>query len=89
MPPHSAGEQSSPPCRSAAVVGAAVASITGTDHHAHAIQSEAMRESHDKDGATAMGASQFTSGEGDSESMMGDHEEWEMKKSNKLGAMGA
>jgi hypothetical protein len=35
-PPHSVGEQSSPPCRSAAVVGAAVASITGTDHHAHA-----------------------------------------------------
>jgi hypothetical protein len=83
------GEQNSP-CWSAAV-GAAVASVTGgsgTDH-THAVQSEETKERHDKDRATAMGASQFTSGEGDSESMMGDHEEWETKESNKLGAMGA
>jgi len=47
----------SSPCWSAAVVGATVASIKGNDHHAHAVQSEETRESHDKDGATAMDGS--------------------------------
>ena len=54
--PHSVVGQSSP-CRSAAVVGAAVARIRGNDHHAHAVQSEETRESHDEDGATAMDGS--------------------------------
>jgi hypothetical protein len=56
-PPLSVAEQSSRPCRSAAV-GAAIASITGGTEHAHAIQTEETRESHDKNRATAMGASQ-------------------------------
>jgi len=54
-PPHTTGEQSSPPCGSAAVVGAAAASmVTGTDH-AHAIHTEKAREIHDTGRVTAMG----------------------------------